>query len=336
MEKFYNKDLNDIYDYFNSSENGLTDKVLKENEKKFGKNLIKEKRQKSIIKVFFDQFKDTLVIILIISAIISIFLNEIESTIVIFVVLAINASLGTYQYQKAEKSLNALRDLSSPISYVIRNNEVKKIRSFELLCGDVVIVNTGDIISADGRIIEEESLEINESSLTGESAPIKKNNNILINDDIEISDQKNMVFSGTFCTKGRAKYIVCNVGMNSEIGKIASKLNTIENKKTPLQINLDKFSKCLSIIIILICFIVFLISIYRQGRILDSLMFAVALAVAAIPEALSTIVTIVLAIGTEKMAKENAIIKDIKSVESLGCISVICTDKTGVLSCCSR
>ena len=332
MEKFYNKDLNDIYDYFNSSENGLTDKVLKENEKKFGKNIIKEKRQKSIIKVFFDQFKDTLVIILIISAIISIFLNEIESTIVIFVVLAINASLGTYQYQKAEKSLNALRDLSSPISYVIRNNEVKKIRSFELLCGDVVIVNTGDIISADGRIIEEESLEINESSLTGESAPIKKNSNILINDDIEISDQKNMVFSGTFCTKGRAKYIVCNVGMNSEIGKIASKLNTIENKKTPLQINLDKFSKCLSIIIILICFIVFLISIYRQGRILDSLMFAVALAVAAIPEALSTIVTIVLAIGTEKMAKENAIIKDIKSVESLGCISVICTDKTGTLT----
>ena len=332
MKNFYDKNLNEIYNYFGSSKNGLNDKNLKENEKKYGKNIIKESKQKSIIKVFFEQFKDTLVIILIISAIISIFLNELESTIVIFVVLAINASLGTYQYQKAEKSLNSLRDLSSPISYVIRNNEVKKIRSYELICGDVVVINTGDIISADGRIIEEESLEINESSLTGESLPIKKNNKTLNNENIEISDQKNMVFSGTFCTKGRGKYIVCNVGMETVIGKIASKLSLIENKKTPLQINLDKFSKYLSIIIILICFLVFLINIYRQGNVLDSLMFAVALAVAAIPEALSTIVTIVLAIGTEKMAKENAIIKDIKSVETLGCISVICTDKTGTLT----
>ena len=332
MEKFYNKDLNEIYDYFNSSEQGLTNKQIKINEKKYGKNIIKEKKQKSILKVFFEQFKDTLVIILIISAIISVFLNELESTIVIFVVLAINASLGTYQYQKAEKSLNALRNLSSPLSYVIRNNEVVKIKSYELVNGDIVIINTGDIISADGRIIEEESLEINESSLTGESVPIKKNNIIINDDNKEISDQKNMLFSGTFCTKGRAKYIVCNVGMETEIGKIAKKLNTIENKKTPLQISLDKFSKSLSIIIILICFIVFLINIYRQSKILDSLMFAVALAVAAIPEALSTIVTIVLAIGTEKMAKENAIIKDIKSVETLGCISVICSDKTGTLT----
>ena len=302
----------------------------------YGKNIIKEKKQKSIIKVFFDQFKDTLVIILIISAIISIFLNELESTIVIFVVLAINASLGTYQYEKAEKSLNALRNLSSPISYVIRNKEVIKIRSYELVNGDVVIVNTGDIISADGRIIEEESLEVNESSLTGESVPIKKHNNVIVEENIEIGEQKNMLFSGTFCTKGRAKYIVCNVGMDTEIGKIAKKLNSIESKKTPLQISLDKFSKYLSIIIILICLLVFLINIYRQGKVFDSLIFAVALAVAAIPEALSTIVTIVLAIGTEKMAKENAIIKDIKSVESLGCISVICSDKTGILSCCSR
>ena len=336
MDKFYNKDINEIYNFFGSSTSGLNNKQLKENEKKYGKNEIKEKKQKSIFKVFFEQFKDTLVIILIISAIISIFLNELESTIVIFVVLGINASLGTYQYQKAEKSLNSLRKLSSPISYVIRNNEVIKIRSFELLCGDIVVVNTGDIISADGRIIEEESLEINESALTGESVPIKKTSKIIEDNNLEISDQSNMLFSGTFCTKGRAKYIVCNVGERTEIGKIASRLNEIETKKTPLQVSLDKFSKVLSIIIIVICVIVFLINIYRQGNIFTSLMFAVALAVAAIPEALSTIVTIVLAMGTEKMAKENAIIKDIKSVETLGCISVICTDKTGVLSCCSR
>ena len=276
-----------------------------------------------------------LVIILIISAIISIFLNEIESTIVIFVVLTINACLGTYQYQKAQKSLNSLKNLSSPVCYVLRNNEIKKIKSYELVCGDIVVVNTGDVISADGRIIEEEGLEINESSLTGESISVKKNNEI-IKGDCELIEQKNMLFSGTSCTKGQGKYIVCNTGINTEIGKIAAKLNSITASKTPLEENLNNFSKYLSIIILVVCGVIFLINFYRHGSFLDSLMFAVALAVAAIPEALSTIVTIVLALGTEKMAKENAIIKDIKSVESLGCISVICTDKTGVLSCYSR
>ena len=202
MKSFYNNDIKDIYLEFDSCENGLTNKIIEKNLKKYGKNIIKEKEKKSTARVFLEQFKDTLVIILIVSAIISIFLNELESTIVIFIVLTINAILGTYQYQKAEKSLKSLRDLSSPLSYVIRNNEVVKIRSFELLCGDVVIINTGDIISADGRIIEEESLEINESSLTGESSQIKKTSLLLENDNLEISDQKNMVFSGTFCTKG--------------------------------------------------------------------------------------------------------------------------------------
>lgn len=331
MDKFYNNNLDEIYEHFNSSYYGLDEKNVNGNKKKFGNNFIKEKNKKSIISIFFGQFKDTLIIILIISAIISIFLDELESTIVIFIVLTINAILGTYQYQKAEKSLESLRNLSSPVAYVIRNKEVVKVRSYDLVCGDVVIINTGDIISADGRIIEEEGLEINESSLTGESVPIKKNNKI-IDYDCEIGEQHNMLFSGTFCTKGRCKYIVCNVGMDTEIGKIAKKLNAIERKKTPLQNNLDSFSKSLSVIIIIICMIVLLINFYRQGSFFESLMFAVALAVAAIPEALSTIVTIVLAIGTEKMAKENAIIKDLKSVESLGCISVICTDKTGTLT----
>lgn len=331
MDKFYNKNIKEIMNYFNSDDSGLN-KNRDYNQKKFGKNIIEEKQKKSILKIFFSQFKDMLVIILVICAIVSIFLNELESTIVIFFVLTINALLGTYQYQKAQKSLNGLKNLSSPVVYIKKNNEICKIKSYELVCGDIVIINTGDIISADGRIIEEEGLEINESSLTGESNPIKKNNKIIDSKNLEISEQKNMVFSGTFCTKGHGKYIVCSVGMNSKIGEIAKKLNTIENKKTPLQNNLDNFSKYLSLIILVICFIVFLINIYRRVTFLDSLMFAVALAVAAIPEALSTIVTIVLAIGTEKMAKENAIIKDLKSVESLGCISVICTDKTGTLT----
>lgn len=331
MDKFYSEEIKNIYEFYKSSDLGLSNNQWEINSKKFGSNTIKDKKRKSIIKIFFEQFRDMLVIILIISAIISIFLNEIESTIVIFSVLTVNALLGTYQYQKAEKSLNSLRNLSSPVAYVIRNKEVAKIKSYELVCGDVVIVNTGDIISADGRIIEEEGLEVNESALTGESVPIKKNNKV-ISGECEISDQINMVFSGTFCTKGHAKYIVCNVGEKTEIGKIATQLNKIENKKTPLQYSLDKFSKYLSIGIISICIIVLIINVYRHGSFFDSLMFAVALAVAAIPEALSTIVTIVLAIGTEKMAKENAIIKDLKSVETLGCISVICSDKTGTLT----
>lgn len=331
MEKFYKKDIKELFDHFKSSEHGLDNLQYEKNKKHYGTNVIKEKENKSIIKVFFEQFKDMLVIILVISAIISVFLNELESTIVIFVVLTINALLGTYQYQKAQKSLDSLRNLSSPISYVIRNKEVKKIRSYDLVCGDVVIINTGDVISADGRIIEEDGLEINESSLTGESEPVKKNVET-IEKDCEISEQKNMLFSGTFCTKGHAKYIVCNVGMETQIGKIARDLNNIVPQKSPLQNNLNSFSKYLSIIILVICGIIFLINFYRHGSFLDSLMFAVALAVAAIPEALSTIVTIVLAIGTEKMAKENAIIKDLKSVESLGCINVICSDKTGTLT----
>ena len=331
MDKFYQKEINEIYSYFNSSIDGLTSSIINKNLRKYGKNQIKEKERKSTARIFLEQFQDMLVIILIISAIISIFLGEIESTIVIFIVLTINAVMGTYQYQKAEKSLNSLRNLSSPMSLVVRNKEILKIHSYELVCGDIVIVNTGDIISADGRIIEEESLEINESELTGESMPVKKDANAIHKEE-QISEQKNMLFSSTFCTKGHGKYIVTNVGMDTEIGKIAKELNEIENKKTPLQNSLDIFSKYLAILIIGVCAIVFIIGIYRNGKVLDSLMFAVALAVAAIPEALSTIVVIVLAIGTEKMAKENAIIKDLKAVESLGCISVICTDKTGTLT----
>lgn len=332
MKSFYNNDIKDIYLEFDSCENGLTNKIIEKNLKKYGKNIIKEKEKKSTARVFLEQFKDTLVIILIVSAIISIFLNELESTIVIFIVLTINAILGTYQYQKAEKSLTSLRNLSSPITNVIRENRKIKIKSYEIVCGDIVIVNSGDVISADGRIIEEDDLEINESSITGESIPVKKIKDIIKKENLDINEQKNMLFSGTFCTKGHAKYIVTKVGMDTEIGKIAKQLNSIDSKNTPLQNSLDSFSKYLSIIIIVICLLIMCINIYRQGKILDSLMFAVALAVAAIPEALSTIVTIVLAIGTEKMAKENAIIKDLKSVESLGCISVICTDKTGTLT----
>lgn len=331
MIDYYNMNKDQIFNEFKSSEYGLKKGYVMKNRKKYGSNIIKQKDKKSVARVFLEQFQDLLVILLIIAAIISIFLGELESTIVIFSVLTLNAIMGTYQYEKAEKSLNSLKNLSSPNSYVIRDNEVIKIKSYELVCGDVVILSTGDIVSADGRIIDSESLEINESSLTGESVPVSKNNKT-ISKTKEISERSNYVFSGTFCTRGHGKYIVCDVGSKTEIGKIAEHINRMEVKRTPLQNSLDSFSKYLAILIIGICIVVFALGIYRSESILDSLMFAVALAVAAIPEALSTIVVIVLAIGTERMAKENAIIKDLKAVESLGCISVICTDKTGTLT----
>lgn len=323
--------MESIYECFDSTIEGLNPKKVEKNRKKYGINELKEKARKSKARVFLEQFQDLLVIILIISAIISIFIGEIESTIVIFTVITINAILGTYQYFKAEKSLESLKLLSSPTANVIRNGEVQKIKSNELVCGDVVIVHAGDMISADGRIIIEEDFEVNESALTGESLPSSKHNNLLT-EDVNLGDQKNMVFSGTFCVKGHAKYLVCSTGMNTEIGKIAEMLSSVETKKTPLQNSLDVFSKYLAIIIILICVLVFIMGVYKNHPILESLMFSVALAVAAIPEALSTIVVIVLAVGTEKMAKEKAIIKDLKAVEGLGCVSIICSDKTGTLT----
>ncbi len=332
MDNYYHHELEEIYPYFQSNENGLTDEIILKNQKKYGKNELKEKEKKSKARVFLEQFQDMLVIILILCAIIAIFIGELESTIVIFFVITINACLGTYQYFKAEKSLDSLKMLSSPTSNVLRNGNMMVIPSKDLVCGDIVLVNAGDLISADGRIIEENGFEVNESALTGESSPVSKTSKTLRDEHIALADQKNMVFSGTFCTKGHAKYIVIHTGMNTEIGKIAQLIGEVENKKTPLQNSLDVFSKYLALLIILICFIVFILGIMRNVSVLDSLMFAVALAVAAIPEALSTIVVIVLAIGTEKMAKENAIIKNLKAVEGLGCVSVICSDKTGTLT----
>ena len=247
-------------------------------------------------------------------------------------VLILNAILGTVQYFKAEKSLESLKAMSSPTAKVLRGGAKVEVPSKEVVPGDIVFLEAGDLVVADGRVIENFSLKVNESSLTGESEGVEKTEEVIPGEKVALGDQKNMVFSGSLVTYGRATVVVTGTGMHTEIGKIASLMNQTQQRKTPLQQSLDDFSKKLAVIILAICVVVFGLSLYREMPILDSLMFAVALAVAAIPEALSSIVTIVLAMGTQKMAKENAIIKDLKAVESLGSVSVICSDKTGTLT----
>ena len=332
MEKLYGKDRKTILREFQTTEKGLSDNEVRNRKDIFGDNALKEKKRKGILKVFLNQFKDLLVGILIVAGIISIITDNVESTLVIFIVIFLNAILGTVQYFKAEQSLEALRSLTAAKCKVIRNGLKQEILSKDIVPGDILFLEAGDLIAADGRIIENHSLQVNESSLTGESLAVEKNAEVLSDDEIPLSDRKNMVFGGTLVTYGRAIAVVTSTGMNSELGKIANLMENTQAKETPLQKTLDKFSGKLAIIIIAICIIVFVLEIYRDESILNALMFAVALAVAAIPEALSSIVTIVLALGTEKMAKENAIIKDLKTVEGLGAVSVICSDKTGTLT----
>lgn len=332
MEKFFSKTSKDVLKNFNVTKEGLTDKQVAESIEKNGYNELTEKKKKSLLIVFLEQFKDLLVVILIIAGILSIITGNVESTIVIFAVIILNAILGTVQHVKAEKSLDSLKALSSPNAKVIRNGVKLEIPSREVVPGDILILEAGDLVVADGRIIENFSLQVNESALTGESESVNKFEEVINKEEVALGDQKNMVFSSSLVTYGRALVIVTSTGMNTELGKIATLMDETKEKKTPLQVSLDDFSKKLAIIILVICVLVFGLSVYRETPIVDSLMFAVALAVAAIPEALSSIVTIVLALGTQKMAKENAIIKKIKSVESLGCVSIICSDKTGTLT----
>lgn len=332
MNNFYKKSADDVLTEIGVTKAGLNDTTVEKRREKYGYNELAEGKRKSTIQVFFEQFKDFLVIILIIAALISAFLGEWESTLVIMVVVILNAILGTVQHVKAEQSLNSLKALSSPLAKVLRNGQKVEIPSKEVVVGDILFLDAGDFIPADGRIMENSSLQVNESSLTGESLAITKEVDPINQENISLGDQKNMVFSGSFVTYGRATVVVTSIGMKTEIGKIANLLESAEEKKTPLQVTLDHFGKRLAVIIIIIAVVIFGVDIFRGREIVDSFMFAVSLAVAAIPEALSSIVTIVLAFGTQKMAKENAIMRKLHAVESLGSISVICSDKTGTLT----
>ena len=337
QSEFYNRTAEQVLDDMDSSRSGLSDAEAAARLQKHGPNALAEEGKKSVVQVFFSQFKDLLVVILIAAAIISMLSGNVESTIVIFAVLILNAVLGTVQHCKAEKSLQSLKAMSSPSAKVIRGGTRMVVPSTEIVPGDVVELEAGDMIVADGRILENYSLKVNESSLTGESEGVEKTADVLGGGKVALGDQKNMVFSGSLVTYGRAVMVVTATGMQTEIGKIAALMNQTQQRKTPLQISLDDFSRRLAIIILVICAGVFALSLYHADStgfqaILDSMMFAVALAVAAIPEALSSIVTIVQAMGTQKMARQNAIIKELKAVETLGAVSVICSDKTGTLT----
>lgn len=331
MKEWYQLSKNEIFNRLHTRQEGLSASAAAKLLEEKGPNILKEEKKKSILQIFLSQFADLLVIILIIAAIISMFSGNVESTIVIVAVITLNAVLGTVQHKKAEKSLESLKSLSSPNAKVLRDGKKIEIPSSEVVPGDILLLEAGDLVVADGRIIANYSLQVNESALTGESTNVDKTEDIISN-ETPLADRTNMVYSSSLVTYGRATVIVTGTGMDTEIGKIADLMNATKEKKTPLQISLDQFSSKLAMAIIFICVVVFALSLYRKMPVLDSLMFAVALAVAAIPEALSSIVTIVQAMGTQKMAKEQAIIKELKAVESLGCVSVICSDKTGTLT----
>lgn len=330
MKEIYQMNKEELFQT-SESRKGLPHQTPKSVSQTYGENALIERKKQSIASIFFHQFADLLVIILIAAAIVSMASGNIESTIVIFAVIIMNAILGTIQYVKAERSLDSLKELSAPKAKVLRDGIKQEVASKDIVPGDILLLEAGDMIAADGRILTNYSLQVNESSLTGESTNVDKDDSE-INEDVALGDRINMVFSGSLVTYGRADVLVTSTGMNTEMGKIATVMNNTKAKATPLQISLDNFSKKLATIIMVISLIVFGLRLMQGEKILDSLMFAVALAVAAIPEALSSIVTIVQAMGTRKMAADQAIIKDLKAVESLGCVSVICSDKTGTLT----
>lgn len=332
MDKQWKLSQEELLQQMNSSMNGLTAEEAKKRLEQYGYNKLQEGKRKGILQVFAEQFADLLVVILIIAAIISALTGGVEGTIVILAVLILNAILGTVQHFKAQKSLDSLKAMAAPNARVIRDGQKMEVPAAELVPGDILLLEAGDVTAADGRVLQNFSLQVSESALTGESENVNKIDTPIDQDELPLGDRLNMVYSSSLVSYGRAVVLVTGTGMQTEIGKIADLMESAQEKATPLQRSLDDFSKKLSIIIMVICAIVFGLGVWRNMGLAESLMFAVALAVAAIPEALSSIVTIGLAIGTQKMAKENAIIKNLRAVEGLGCVSVICSDKTGTLT----
>ena len=328
---FYKETSEKVIRQFESSLEGLTQEEAKKRLEKNGYNELREKEKTPTWKLFLESFKDPLVIILLIAALVQIFLGEMVESLIIFAVLILNSILGVVQTKKAEGSLDSLKQLSVPNAKVIRDGAKITLPSRDLVEGDIVILEAGDYVPADGRIIESQTLKVVEGMLTGESEPVLKHED-KIDEECALGDQKNMVFSGSMVVYGRATYVVTACGMKSEIGKIADLLDNAENKQTPLQMKLDDFGKKLGVGIVILAALIFLVQVVRGANIADSFMFAIAIAVAAIPEALSSIVTIVLAMGTNTMAKKQAVIRKLPAVETLGSTSVICTDKTGTLT----
>lgn len=311
---------------------GLTGEEVQQRQEKYGANALQEKPPRSILSMFVDQFKETLILILIAAAVISGALGEWVDSIVILVIVVLNAILGVFQENKAEQALQALKDMTKATVKVLREGQASQVNVEELVPGDVVLLEAGDAIPADARLLEAASLMVNEAALTGESVPVEKDVHALDHDEVPIAEQENMVFMGTYVTGGRAKAIVTGTGMNTELGKIAQMLHTGAPDPTPLQKQLAGLGKTLGLAAGVIVAVVFLTGLWRGEEILEMFMTAVALAVAAIPEGLPTVVTIVLALGVTRMSKRNAVIRRLPAVETLGVATYICSDKTGTLT----
>ncbi|WP_282667513.1 cation-translocating P-type ATPase [Lactococcus cremoris] len=337
----YNQSVNEVLEETKSQLEGLKPKEVELRQAENGFNELKEKKKTSTWELFIDTLKDPMVIILLLVAFVQLFLGEFVESLVIFIVLMINSVVAVVQTKRAESSLDALRQMSAPSAKVLRNGEKTSIPARELVVGDIVSLEAGDFIPADGRLIDVQNLRVEEGMLTGESEPVEKFSD-LIEGEAALGDRKNMVFSSSLVVYGRADFVVTAIAEQTEIGKIAQMLETAEAKQTPLQQKLEKFGKQLGWAILVLCALIFAVQILRlfttnqtadmQKAILDSFMFAVAVAVAAIPEALSSVVTIVLSVGTNKMAKQHAIMRNLPAVETLGSTSIICTDKTGTLT----
>ena len=339
MEKnWFSKTVTETSEYFKTDlKKGLNLEGVEESRKKYGINELKAKKKKTLLIKFLEQFKDFMIIILIIAALVSGIIGYIENegitdSIIILIVVIMNAIIGVAQESKAEKSLEALQKLSSHVAKVIRNGELIIIPSKELVPGDIVVLETGDYVPADLRIIEAVNLKVQEASLTGESVPVEKNIEAISDEKVGIGDRTNMLFSSSLITYGRGKGIVVETGMKTEVGKIASIINDTNETETPLQEKLNKLGKTLGIGALIICAVIFVIGLLYGKNPLDMFMTAVSLAVAAIPEGLAAVSTIVLAIGVQRMVKKHAIVKKLPAVETLGSATVICSDKTGTLT----
>ena len=333
---FFTKTKEATFEELNTSKNGLTEEEASKRLEEYGHNKLAEGKKKGMIAKFIDQFKNLMIIVLLVAAVVSVLVEPeeglIDAIIILFVVV-VNAILGVVQESKAEKSLEALKSMSSPFAKVRRNGEIVHVKTEDLVPGDIVILEAGDFVPADMRLIEIASLKIEEAALTGESVPVEKEDIVIEKEDAPLGDRVNMAFSGSSVSYGRGEGVVIGTGMNTEVGKIASYLSESDNSQTPLQIKIAELSKVLTVAVGIICVIVFALGfITDPNNMLDSFMSAVALAVAAIPEGLPAVITIVLAMGTQKMAKRNAIIRKLSAVETLGSTQVICSDKTGTLT----
>ncbi len=331
--EWYKKSKEEVVSQLSTStDKGLSNEEAQKRLEKYGPNALKEEGKQSMLSKIIAQFNDFLILILIVAAVISYFVGEKVDAVVIIAIVIVNAALGIYQEGKAEKSLEALKKMAAPSAKVLRNGNVEVIPSNNVVPGDIVILETGDVIPADLRLIESSNLKVEEASLTGESVPVEKDSNIIFDEDVSLGDRVNMAYSSTIVSYGRGKGVVVGTGHDTEIGKIATMIQTYDNEPTPLQRKLNQLGKFLGIVVIVVCLVVFGLGLYQGRDVLSMFMTSISLAVAAIPEGLAAIVTIVLALGMNRMVERNAIVKKLLSVETLGTTTYICSDKTGTLT----